>query len=252
MILDINGIRFKYNGEDVLKKISFKIEGGNITGIVGPNGSGKTTLLKCINQILKPYKGTIMLDRADLKKMASLEIAKKIAYVPQMEGKHFPCTVFNTILMGRNPYISWAPKKKDLNRVAAIIRLLHLDEIAMRDINKLSGGQRQKVIIARALAQEPNVLLLDEPTANLDLKHQLEVMKILMKQSKSGILVFISIHDLNIAARYCDNIIMLKKGRIFAVGGKSVLNPENIESVYGIKAKILHDSGMNIIVPLFR
>lgn len=250
MILEIKDIRFKYNSLDILSNVSMEIKEGEVTGIMGPNGSGKTTILKCINRILEPYKGSILVKNRDLKELSNNDIAKNMGYVPQRDGGRFPRTVFDTILMGRKPYIQWAPTSKDLYTVSKIVDCLNLQDIAMRDINQLSGGQRQKVIIGRALAQEPEILLLDEPTTNLDLKHELEVMDIIWDQSRGGVTAILSVHDLNIAVRYCDNIIMLKNGRIFAVGGKEVLTPENIKSVYGVNAKVIKDSEMNIIVPL--
>ena len=250
MIIDIEGIRFKYNGVDILKNMSLKIAKGKVTGIIGPNGSGKTTLLKCMNRILSPYKGAISLEEKNLKRYSLNEIAKTVGYVPQSEGRAFPTTVFETIMMGRKPHIRWAQSKRDLDRVSEVIELLGLDDISHRNINKLSGGQRQKVVIGRALAQEPKILLLDEPTANLDIRHELEVMDIIRDQSKYGVTVLMSVHDLNLAARYCDNILMLKRGRIYAAGGREVLNPKNIRAVYGINVKVIRDSKRDVIIPL--
>ena len=145
--------------------------------LVGPNGSGKTTLIKCIDRILKP-RGSILLDGLELERMSRQEVARQIGYVPQSSSTPLATTVFDTVLMGRRPHISWRVADSDLDKVAEVLEKLHLEDLAMRDFAQLSGGQKQKVLIARALAQEPAVLLLDEPTSNLDMRHQLEVMEI--------------------------------------------------------------------------
>ena len=146
--------------------------------------------------------------------------------------------------------MNWSPASRDLETVNNVIEQLDIMDIAMKDINQLSGGQKQKVFIGRALAQEPKILLLDEPTANLDVRHELEVMNIIRDLSLHGVTVLISVHDLNLATRYCDNILMLKNGKIFASGGKEILSPKNIRSVYGIDVKVIQDSETKIIVPI--
>lgn len=249
MKLEIKGIKFSYGSAPALNNISFRLEGGEVLTIVGPNGSGKSTLLKCIDRILKPQRGCIMIDGKDIKGIGSEEVARRMGYGPQSNGKSFPSTVFDTILMGRKPYIRWAPAAKDLKVVSDVIGTLELEEFALRDINELSGGQRQKVIIGRALAQEPKILLLDEPTANLDLKHQLEVLNLVKEQTRSGVSAIIAIHDLNLALRYSDKVIMLNYGKVFAAGGLEVLNPENIEAVYGIKVRVINHSKGIFVIP---
>jgi iron complex transport system ATP-binding protein len=247
--LEIRGIQFAYNSKPVLNDIYFEVLDREVVGIIGPNGSGKSTLLKCINKILKPQVGTILLEEIEIDKIDRNDLAKKIGYVPQSESSKFPITVFDAILMGRKPYLNWRPSSQDLDKVAEMIEMLNLDEFAMRDIGAISGGQRQKVIMARALVQEPEALLLDEPTSNLDLRHQLEVLNIVRKQVVNGINVIVSIHDLNLAARYCDKLIMIKDGTIFAAGGPEILNSENIETVFGVKVSIINDSGRIVIIP---
>jgi iron complex transport system ATP-binding protein len=247
--IDLQHLDFAYNGSLVLKNISQSFEEGKLISIVGPNGSGKSTVLKCMDRILHPKAGIIHLDKKNIFDFRMDELARKIAYVPQSEGGTFPATVFDTILLGRKPHIQWSPKEKDLEITAEMIEKLDLKEIALKSINKLSGGQRQRVFIARALAQEPEVLLLDEPTANLDLKHQMEVLKILKELSEQGIAVIIAIHDLNLALQYSDHFVLLKDGEVFAKGGKEIISNENIEKLYDIKVKIIKDNGDFIIVP---
>jgi iron complex transport system ATP-binding protein len=239
--IKIKELDFAYNGEFVLKNINHIFEESKLISIVGPNGSGKSTLIKCINALLKQKNGEIFLDDKKLSELTASQIAKKIAYVPQSEGNTFPATVFDTVLMGRKPHINWSPSEKDFVICSEMIRLLDLQDISLKYINKLSGGQRQRVFIARALAQQPEILLLDEPTANLDLKHQLEVLKTLKKLSEQGITVIIAIHDLNLALQYSDHFILLKDGEIFTSGSKEIISAENIKNLYGVNVKIIHE-----------
>jgi iron complex transport system ATP-binding protein len=248
--ISINNLNFSYNGSFALKDINEHIETGEFTAFVGPNGSGKSTLLKCIDRILIPNKGEILFNDQNIKYYKREKIAKIIAYVPQNEGNIYPVTVFDAVLIGRKPYVNWAPSKNDFDKTAEVIEKLDLGDIALNEINKLSGGQRQRVYIARALAQEPKVLLLDEPTANLDLRHQLEVLGLLQVLSENGITIIIAIHDLNMAIKFCSKFVMINEGEIFATGGKEIITSGNIEQLYGVKVKIIKEDGEMIIIPL--
>src|SRR6056297_1683690 len=219
MKLSIHDITFSYNGWPVLENVSQEIPKGSFVAIVGPNGSGKSTLLRCIDGILKPQKGSVLLEGHDIHHLDRPSRARTFGYVPQESGHTPPATVFDTVLMGRKPYIGWRIREKDKQITNQIIHQLHIEDIAMKDVNKLSGGQRQRVFIARALTQQPEILLLDEPTANLDLRHQLEVLQLLQSVAHQNITTLVAIHDLNLAAQYCSRFIMLKDGKIFASGG---------------------------------
>ena len=249
MKLSIHNVTFSYNGWPVLQDVTQDIAPGAFVAIVGPNGSGKSTLLRCIDGILGPQKGSVMLEDQDTSHMSRPARAKTFGYVPQEANHTPPATVFDTVLMGRKPYIGWRVREKDKKITSRILQQLHLSEIAMKDINKLSGGQKQRVFIARALAQQPEILLLDEPTANLDLRHQLEVLQLLQSVARQNITTLVAIHDLNLAAQYCSRFIMLKEGKIFASGGKEILNKENIEQLYDIKISIFQDQGRIFFVP---
>lgn len=238
--ITIQNVSFSYGSNLILNDLNLVVGDSEILGLVGPNGSGKTTLIKSIDRILKP-RGSILLDGRDLSSMEGSEIAREIGYVPQSGSSAMGTTVFETILMGRRPHISWRVSDRDLEIVTEVIELLHLEDLAMRDFGQLSGGQKQKVLIARALAQEPSVLLLDEPTSNLDMKHQLEVMEIIreMVQRKS-ISAVMAVHDLNLAARFVDKLAVLKNGRIWAAGdASSLLTPDIIREVYSVEAVVM-------------
>jgi len=249
--ISIKGLTFNYNSHKILDDLNVALDDSEILSLVGPNGSGKTTLIKCIDRILKP-KGSILLDGKEVECMSRQEVAKLIGYVPQSSSTPLATTVFDTVLMGRRPHISWRVDDADLDKVAEVLERLHLENLAMRDFAQLSGGQKQKVLIARALAQEPAVLLLDEPTSNLDMKHQLEVMETisgLVKEKK--ISAVMAIHDLNLASRFSDKLVMLKDGKVYAAGEpRALLNESNIGKVYGVEAIIMNALGRPYIVPL--
>ena len=240
MKLVVNRLSFSYNSIAALKNVKLELCLNEVLSIVGPNGSGKTTLLKCIDRILKPSQGAVLVDGRDVANIGLGELSKIIGYVPQSSTSTFPFTVFDMVLMGRKPYIQWSVGERDKEIVAEILTFLGISKLAARYFNELSGGEQQKVIVARALAQQPQILLLDEPTSNLDIKHQLEVLNIVKDLTRSRQLsVIMAMHDLNLASRFSDKMIMLKHGSIFAVGtSKSVLTEENIESVYGVKSHV--------------
>ncbi|MEG3067400.1 MAG: ABC transporter ATP-binding protein [Syntrophaceticus schinkii] len=252
MKLVIDDLVFSYTSTPVLDNVTFEFTPQETLAIVGPNGAGKSTLLKCIDGLLKFQKGSISLDGKDIKSMSRLEIAKHIGYVPQTSEHIFPFTVFDMVLLGRRSHLSWRNSKEDILNALKMLQLLNIEDLAMKNFNEVSGGQQQKVIIARALAQEAEVLLLDEPTSNLDILHQLEVMELIKSLVIDiGIAAIISVHDLNLASRYSDKVIMLKEGKIIAAGNPfSVFTPENIGSVYGVEVAVKNEMGRPYIVPL--
>lgn len=251
--LTINKLSFDYTGIQVLKDVEMSVDIGETLSIVGPNGSGKSTLLKCINRILKTKQNTVLIDGKDANKLNLKEVSKIMSYVPQNSTSTFPYTVFDVVLMGRKPYVHWSLSDRDNDIVVDMLDFLGISHLALRHFNELSGGEQQKVIIARALTQQPQILLLDEPTSSLDIRHQLEIMCILrsLTQSKERS-VIVSMHDLNMASRFTDRMIMLKQGCIFAAGTpETVLTEENIEAVYGIKSSISYSAiGKPQITPL--
>lgn len=236
--LRISGIDCYYGSIKALENITFSVREGEFVGILGPNGSGKTTLLKAINTTLKPKVGSVFLNEISIYDMESKEVAKNVAVVPQETTVTFDFKALDVVLMGRNPYISrfGMESKEDLAVAKKAMELTNTWKLAERPINELSGGEKQLVIIARALTQEPKVLLLDEPTVHLDISNQLEIMDLLKELCiKNGLIVLTVFHDFNLAARYCDSAILLRKGKIFSIGKvDEVLTEENISKVFNV------------------
>ncbi|MDP2798309.1 MAG: ABC transporter ATP-binding protein [Deltaproteobacteria bacterium] len=251
-MLRIRGLDFRYKNISALEDVGIELNKGEVLSIVGPNGAGKTTLLKCILGIVKPDKGTVLIDGRDASRMKRLNLAKCISYVPQASPSKFPISVFDVVLMGRRPYIVWKPSKKDLEVVADLLKSMGLEDVALRDFDQLSGGQKQKVLLARAFAQDTDYLLLDEPTSNLDLKHQMEVMEMISGMVKEKeVAAILAIHDLNLASRFSDTIIMLNAGKIVCTGKPlQVMTANNIRSVYGVEAMINTDNGYPYVLPV--
>jgi len=250
MILTVEDLKFFYRNREVLNDIAFSIGKSEIVAILGPNGVGKTTLLKCLNRILTPREGVVYLDGQDIFRLNGNEIARSIGYVPQRveTGK---LTAFDAVLLGRKPHIGWELKEKDLKIVDAVFRQLSMDHLRLASIDEMSGGELQKVAIARALVQEPQVLLLDEPTSNLDLKNQVGILTTISRIVREhDIAAVMTMHDLNHALRYADRFIFLKCGRIYAHGGPEVISPQTIEEVYGLPVIIGELGGVPCVVPV--
>lgn len=250
MKLIADGITFSYNSHPVLSEVSFSLGKGEMMCILGVNGAGKSTLLKCLNRILSPRQGTVFLEGEELFGMSRAQVARRMGYVSQRHSDT-GMSVFETVLMGRKPHMGWKAGSNDYAVTERILERIGLAHLSMRRANELSGGQLQKVIIARALAQTPKILLLDEPTSSLDLKNQLEVMGLIRDISKThGISTIIAIHDLNIAVRFADRFLFLKEGQIHAMSTREGLSPEVIWQVYGVKVVLKEFEGQVFVVPI--
>ncbi|MGM0737729.1 MAG: ABC transporter ATP-binding protein [Bacteroidota bacterium] len=249
MHITLRDITFRYDKDPVLSGIRAEVDRGDLVALVGPNGSGKSTLIKCINGILTVREGDVLIDGTSVRAIPAVERARKMAYVPQTEQKSVPVQVFDAVLLGRKPYIQWRPSRSDYQRTAEILKRLDLEDVAMREVHKLSGGQQQRVFIARALNQQPEILLLDEPTANLDLKYQMETLKLLRDLAGDGITVVIAMHDINMASLFANRVMMLKDGRIFASGGPEIVTVDHVQQLFGVKVRIVHENGTRFIVP---
>jgi len=249
--ISIDDLEFSYSKEAlILHDITLDISNPQLISIIGPNGVGKSTLIHCINRILSPSKGTVLVDDMPVSEYNIKDLAKKIGYVPYTSTDTFPMSVVDTILMGRNPHRRWNSLKEDLRVAEEAMEMMDITHLAMRPFNELSAGQHQRVMLARGLAQEPEILLLDEPTANLDIRHQMDVIRLLKKLSvERGLVVVMISHDLNIASKYSDNIIMMSKGSIYAVGRPNdVITPENIKEVYDVDCDVIVSEGRPFMI----
>lgn len=241
-MLEVSNVDCYYGEKRVLEKVTFSVNRGESFGVVGPNGSGKTTLLRCISGILKPRSGVARLNGLDVNALSQRELAKNIAVVPQSSFTDFDFTAQEIVMMGRNPHISRfrMESRKDYEIVEKAMELTNTDHLATRPVRSLSGGELQRIVIARALAQEPELLLLDEPTVHLDISHQLEIMELIRRLNKSNGLTVISVfHDLNLAAQYCERLVLLDHGKVSSLGPPHhVLTPENIQKTYHINVLV--------------
>ncbi len=249
-MLDVRELAAKYGSYRVFSGINFSLGQSELLAVLGPNGAGKTTMLRCINAILKPACGSVVVEGCDVLRMSTESIAREIAYVAQ-KPEPARLTVFDSILLGRKPHMGWRVKGKDIALADATIRRLGLEHLALKYTDEISSGELQKVCIARALVQEPSVMLLDEPTSNLDLKNQLDILKTLKTViAQHPVCAIMTMHDLNLAMRFADRFLLLKDGGIYAAGQCREINAGMIRHVYGIDVKIIDCEGYPHIVPL--
>lgn len=238
--IDIEDLGVSYGDTCIWKNINLTLSEPGLVSILGPNGVGKSTLMYTINKILEPTEGRVLIDGEDVEEMPFKDIAKKVAYVPQSSGETFAMTVMDTVLMGRYPHSGYTVTKEDLEIAADCLMKVHMGDYAMSMFNELSAGQHQRVMVARGLAQEPELLMLDEPTSNLDIYHQISTMRLLRDIAhRRGIIVLVICHDLNVASRFSDRTIMFSQGRIYADGTpEQVITPETIHNVYRVNADV--------------
>ena len=239
-----------YGDNVIWEHINLDINEPGLISILGPNGVGKSTFMYTINKILEPSSGRILLDGTDVLELGYKDIAKKVAYVPQASGETFAMTVMDTVLMGRYPHSGYSVTQEDLEIAADCLQKMHMGEFALRNFNELSAGQHQRVMIARGLAQQPDLLMLDEPTSNLDIYHQIYTMRLLRDVAhERNMTVLIICHDLNIASRFSDRVIVFRKGSVYADGtAQEVLTEDTIFNVYNVKADIQMVDGRPYVI----
>ncbi|NJE04044.1 ABC transporter ATP-binding protein [Thermococcus sp. MV11] len=245
--VEAENLRFSYDEREVLRGVSLRIETGEFVAVLGPNGAGKSTLVKCIAGILEC--GGVEVFGKPIGEYSRNELARILAYVPQRTEPGF-MTVFDTVLLGRRPYMGLRPSRRDIEAVERALKRLGIWDLTPRRTRGLSGGELQKVNIARALAQEPRVLIMDEPTNNLDVKSQLEVMQLAKELSREGKTVITVMHDVNLALRFARRFIFMKDGKIIADGGFNVLSEELFREVYGVNVAMGEVRGVPTVVPL--
>ena len=248
-MLNVENLSFHYrNGPEILRQVSFSLEDGQFLAILGNNGAGKSTMLKCFNQILRVEGGHVWMDGEDLLTMTHREVAQRVAFVSQ-NIPSTQMTVHDVVMLGRRPYMRWGFTEEDHRIVHEAMDRLHLSDMRGRFLNELSGGERQKVMLARALAQQPKVLLLDEPTSSLDIQIQYQVLDIVRDICRtSTITAVMVIHDLNLALRFCDRFLLLKDGQVYRSGDSSILDRQALREVYGVNAHVATVEGKSIVL----
>ncbi len=248
-MLSIENLNYHYkSGPKVLDNVSFTVEDGSFLAILGNNGVGKSTMLKCFNKILTPDSGSIFMDGQDLLALSPRDIARKVAFVAQSVPAT-QMTVHDIVMLGRRPYMNWGFTEGDHQIVHDAMDTLEVSHLRGRFLSQLSGGERQKVMLARALAQEPKVLLLDEPTSSLDIQNQYQVLETVRDICKrKGITAIVVIHDLNLALRFCDKFLLLKQGQVYRCGGKEILDRQALLDVYKVNAQVAQVKGQDLVL----
>ena len=249
----LEGVTFSYGTAPVVKDLNLRLKSSMFYGIVGPNGAGKSTLLKLLNRYLEPQQGSIVLKGKPLKNYRLPDLAREIAFIPQT-SVYFPFTVEEVVLLGRTPYYSrlGKPSTTDLQIVEQCLMATEIVHLAQRSVNDLSGGERQRVTIARALAQQTDLLLFDEPTTHLDLEHQIKTCQLLQEQAEKGKTAVAVLHDLNLVANYCDYVFILHEGILVQEGTPdNVFSPELIQKIYNVSVPPLQHpiTGRPLIIP---
>jgi iron complex transport system ATP-binding protein len=252
--LEVNNISLSYNHHPVVDGLSFCLRPGEMVGLIGPNGCGKTTVIKALSRILAPQSGSILLDGKDLAHINRGQLARLIGVVPQNPFLPDSFTVSEVVLLGRNPHLGLLRNEsaRDISIVWWAMERTGILPLAGRRMGELSGGEKQRVTIARALAQEPRTILLDEPTANLDICHQIEILDLIRSLCREkDLAALIAIHDLNMAAQYCDRLLLMKQGRLHASGlPQEVITQNNIREVYGAHSQVYPhpENGLPMVV----
>jgi iron complex transport system ATP-binding protein len=250
MFFEVNGISFSYRSKRVLDGMSFTVQEDDVVSILGPNGVGKTTLIKCISKVLTPNAGSVLMQGSDLHQMSKKDIAKNIGYVAQ-KSETSKTTVFDSVLLGRKPHFDWDITEKDIRLAGRVLHLLGVDELALKYVDEISGGEYQLVQIARVLVQQPKVILLDEPTSSLDLANQHMIMHLIRNiVKKNHMAAIMIIHDLNLAIRHSDKFVLMKNGLVYAAGGHEIITPESIKAVYNIDAYVESVRGIPVVIPI--
>ncbi len=253
--IEAKDVEFGYTSEPLFDGLSVAVEAGEFVGLVGPNGSGKTTFLNLLTRALKPSRGTILVEGENIESYSARSLARKIAVVPQESSFIFPFSVSEIVLMGRAPHLdSIMESEEDFEIAMEAMRMTEVDHLAARRVTNLSGGEKQGVLIARALAQRPGILLLDEPTAFLDIKHQVDIYDILTRLNEERGMTIVAVsHDLNLAAHYCRRVLVFRRGELMFDGPpEEAITTETVRDVYGADVVVRRDSrtGRPFVLPI--
>lgn len=252
-MLRIEDLSLSYGDKPVVQNLNLRVKKGQVVSIIGPNASGKSTILKSIAGIIKPVSGKIFIEEKDISKMDSKKLAQKVSILLQQNKNPDDMSIEELVYFGRYPHKKWLEgfEASDKKIIEEAMKLTNTFALSDKTLETLSGGERQRAWIAMALAQEPDILLFDEPTTYLDLAHQIEFLELVNRLNKeTGVTVGLVLHDLNQAARYGNYLFAMKEGKIFAQGSpEEVLNPQNILSIYNIEAKIFNAAGYPVVIP---
>jgi iron complex transport system ATP-binding protein len=254
-IMDIKDAEFSYNGKkNIFKNVSFSIENGDVFCILGPNGTGKSTLIKCMNSLLKLKSGRISLKNKNIYSMKETDIAKIIAYIPQSNNSVFAFSVFDIVLMGRTPHLSLTsvPGKNDYKIAEEALTNLGILHLKNKTYTEISGGERQLVLMARAIAQQPEILLLDEPTSHLDFGNQIRTLKVIKELAKTGLSVVMTSHFPDHAFLSCNKVAIMNQGTIMEIGKPEfVVTENNMKQAYGVDVRIIDvDENRRACIPM--
>ncbi len=254
-MLEVQSLSVNYGSRQVLHEVSLNVARGEILALIGPNGAGKTTLLKTVSGVLRPHKGSICLDGRDLARLSTSQRARMMSVVPQARRLPETFTVWETVLLGRTPYLGWLgrPTEQDRQHIRAALERTDTMELAERRIGELSGGEQQRVLLARALAQDTPVLLMDEPTTHLDLHHQIGLLNLVKELAQEkNLATIMALHDLNLASVYADRVALLVNGKLDGIGApKDVLTEARLSEVYRLPLHVINhpDLGVPLILP---
>ena len=251
-MLEVDHLAFSYKDEDTLKSIDFTVKPGEFVALMGPNGSGKTTMMRCINKILKINDGLVQMDGEDISRLELEEIARICTTVPADITLDFVLTVRDFVSLGRSPFVTnvWWDSPEDDMIVNKALHDFNIAKYAERRLSEVSSGERARVLLAKGVVQTPKVMLVDEPSAHLDIKYKIQVMEILKKLSRKGLSVVIASHDINLLTRFCDRIMLLSNGRIIDYGPPlDIITEESIKKVFDIDVKTVVADGVVYVLP---
>ena len=245
-LIEVTNLSFSYGNKKILSDINFSVEPNTFVAVLGINGTGKSTLIKCLNKINKLKEGEVKINSMSIDDLTINELAKMVAYVPQNVSTSFPIDVYDVILLGRRPYLNWSIGDYDRDIVAKVIQNLRLQDFAFRKFHTLSGGEQQKVVIAKAIVQEPQIYLFDEPTSSLDLFSQYDILgeiKSLVEDKSNPCSAIVAMHDINLASKFADKVLIIHKSEVYCYDAPCIaLNIETVSEVYGVDAELLRET----------